>query len=255
MPSSGVMCSHRTCGSYPLTYLEPGFSCASTRIASAQTFGCRRRRCCSRIASVGDCEPSCDDPGMRTLVAIFVAAVIAGIGTLAPIGVAAPPPGIPPANAPPVEIAGQFLLEISELKTKPMLVACVTIHHMGPQNFVFLGGAIVKGNVMLLSTHYVCQPLAYAWRHSPIFTGRSQPSLPLSSIDAVEIVAQEWFHTQGLVSPPRSTCRAVEYTWKWLRRSDLSPSFLALARRHLLNNSLRPPGYTVSASCLDPQPA
>jgi hypothetical protein len=187
---------------------------------------------------------------VRTFTAALALTAIAGIGALSPLAAAAPSPGIPPADASPVEIAGQYLLEISELKTKPMLVACVTIQHTGPQGFVFLGGAIVKGNVMLLSARFVCQPLAYAWRQSPIFTGHSQQTLPFSSIDAVEIVAQEWLHTQGVVSTQRSICRAVQYTWKWLRRSDFSRSFLAIARRHLLDNGLRPAGYSVSTSCL-----
>jgi hypothetical protein len=157
---------------------------------------------------------------------------------------------VPPADAPPVVIATQFLIEISESKTKPMAVGCVTFPDEGSKGFVIYGAAIVRGNVMLLSTRYVCQPLAYAWRHSPIFTGQSQPTLPFSSIDAVETVAHEWFHTRGVASEKQAECHAVQYTWKWLRRSSRSASFLAAARRHLLDNSRRPPGYKIPSGCL-----
>ena len=154
------------------------------------------------------------------------------------------------ANSSPVQIAAQYLLEISESKSKPIIVACATIPDRLTPGIVFLGGAVLKGNVMLLSTKYVCQPLAYAWRHSPIFIGHSEPTLPLSSVDAVEIVANEWFATQGVANLKNSICHAVEYTWKWLRRSDLSPAFLTAARRHLLDNGLRPNGYAVAPGCL-----
>jgi hypothetical protein len=118
------------------------------------------------------------------------------------------------------------------------------------EGFVIYGAAIVKGNTMLLSNRYVCQPLAYAYRQAPIFTGHSRTALPFNSIDAVETVAHEWFHTRGVVSEEQTECHAVQYTWKWLRRGAFPASFLAAARRHLLDNSRRPPGYKIPAGCL-----
>ncbi len=153
---------------------------------------------------------------------------------------------VPPPNAQPAEVAGQYLGEISELKSKPMLVVCVSVPRNVPFGITFLGGAVVKGNVMILSLSSVCRPLQLAWRDSPIFTGHAQPTLPYSSVDAVEIVANEWFATRGVTSGPRALCKAVQYTWKWLRRSDLSPSFVAAARAHLLDQALLPSGYVIT---------
>jgi hypothetical protein len=157
---------------------------------------------------------------------------------------------LPPANAAPVTIAAQFLIEISESKTKPMAVGCVTITGDGSQDFVFDAAAVVKGNVMLLSMRYVCEPLAYAWRHAPIFTGKPESTIPFPSIAAVETLARAWFATRGIANEPRAECHAVQYTWKWLRRSDLAPSFLVTARRHLVNAGGRLPGYEIPPSCL-----
>jgi hypothetical protein len=184
--------------------------------------------------------------GVLVLVAVAVAAT--SVFGARPSSAAEPP--VLPANSSPVQIAAQYLLEISESKSKPIVVACATIPDKLTPGYVFLGGAVLKGNVMLLSTKYVCQPLAAAYRLSPIFTGHAEPTLPLSSVDAVEIVANEWFNTQGVANIRRSICHAVEYTWKWLRRSDLSPAFMAVARRHLLDNGLRPEGYAVAPGCL-----
>lgn len=181
---------------------------------------------------------------VRLLVWLVVCSALVAAGAL---GATSP---VPAADAPPVVIAAQFLIEISESKTKPMAVACVTFPDEGSKGFVIYGAAIVRGNVMLLSTRYVCQPLAYAWRHSPIFTGQPELTLPFSSIDAVETVAHEWFHTRGVASEEQTECHAVQYTWKWLRRANLSASFLAVARRHLLDNSRRPPGYKIPSGCL-----
>lgn len=157
---------------------------------------------------------------------------------------------MPPANAGPAVVAGQFLTAISESKSKAMLVVCVAIRRNVAPGITFMGGAIVKGNVMVLSESAVCHPLQIAWRDSPIFTGRAEASLPFSSVDAVEIVANEWFVTQGVNSGPRALCKAVQYTWKYLRRSDLSRDFLATARTHLLDQALLPSGYVITPSCL-----
>lgn len=176
--------------------------------------------------------------------------VAASFVIIAPDATAATPASLPPANAPPVEIAAQFLGQISESKSKPMVVACVSIPDDLTPGIVFVGAAIVRGNVMLLSSRYVCQPLADIWRSAPVFTGHAQLTIPFSAVDAIEIIENEWFHTQGVVSGANSMCRAVEYTWKWLRRSDLSPAFLAAAQQHLLDNGLRPAGYAIPADCL-----
>jgi hypothetical protein len=191
----------------------------------------------------------------RVSLALLGAVVLGTLGVLAvrPTSAASALTATSPvlsADSSPSAIAAQYLLEISESKSKPILVACATIPDKLTPGYVFLGGAVLKGNVMLLSTKYVCQPLAYAYRRSPIFTGHSQPTLPFSSVDAVEIVANEWFNTQGVADIRRSICHAVEYTWKWLRRSDLSPAFMVAARRHLLDNGLRPEGYAVAPGCL-----
>ena len=189
--------------------------------------------------------------GVLILVVVSVAVTgVLGARPSSATGALAASSPVLPANSSPSAIAAQYLLEISESKSKPIIVACATIPDKLTPGFVFLGGAVLKGNVMLLSTKYVCQPLAYAYRQSPIFTGHAQPTLPFGSVDAVEIVANEWFNTQGVANVRRSICHAVEYTWKWLRRSDLSPAFMAAARRHLLDNGLRPEGYAVAPGCL-----
>ena len=96
----------------------------------------------------------------------------------------------------------------------------------------------------------MCQPLQFIWRNAPIFTGQSESTLPFGAVDAVEIVANEWFVTQGLTEGQRALCKAVQYTWKWLRRSDLSSSFLVAARAHLLDQTLLPSGYVITPGCL-----
>jgi hypothetical protein len=169
-----------------------------------------------------------------------------GSGTL----LAAPPASVPPANAPPAQVAAQYLGQISELKSKTMLVLCVQIPRTVPSGITFMGGAIVKGNAMVLSLSAVCEPLQALWRSSPIFTGQAQASLPMSAVDAIEIVANEWFVTQGVSNGKRALCKAVQYTWKWLRRSDLPPSFLVAARAHLLDQALLPSGYAITSTCL-----
>jgi hypothetical protein len=177
--------------------------------------------------------------------------IVATIGAFAATsGALAASPPIPPANAQPAEVAAQFLGSISESKSKSMLVACIEIPRNVAPGITFMGGAIVKGNVMLLSLGAVCQPLQFAWRNAPIFTGHAELTLPFSSVDAVEIVANEWFVTQGVASAPRALCKAVQYTWKWLRRADLSPSFVAEARSHLLDQTLLPSGYVITPACL-----
>jgi hypothetical protein len=185
---------------------------------------------------------------MMRAMRIWIATMI-GVFAAAPGALAAPPP-VPPANAPPAEVAAQYLESISESKSKLMLVACIEIPRNVAPGITFMGGAIVKGNVMVLSLSAVCQPLQFAWRNAPIFTGHAESTLPFSSVDAVEIVANEWFVTQGVASAQRALCKAVQYTWKWLRRSDLSPSFVAEARSHLLDQALLPSGYVITPTCL-----
>jgi hypothetical protein len=179
----------------------------------------------------------------------FVLATIAALA-LAQGASASAPSSLPPANAGPAEVAGQFLGQISELKSKTMLIVCVAIPNDLAPGITFMGGAIVKGNVMLLSLSAVCQPLQSIWRNAPVFTGQAQATLPMSSVDAIEIVANEWFVTQGVSNGPRALCKAVQYTWKWLRRSDLSASFRASARAHLLDQAELPSGYVITPGCL-----
>ena len=176
------------------------------------------------------------------VVVLAVALVGAGVASSAIL--------IPPANAPLPVIAKQYLNEIAGLKARPIVVRCVTFpgESIPAAGFVTLGAAHILGNTIYLSTRYVCKPLAVAWRNAPIFTGRARPSIPLASVDAVETVAHEWFNTRGV----RTECHAVQYTWKWLRRGDYPPSFLRAARRHLMDNGRRPPGYKIPANCLGP---
>jgi hypothetical protein len=181
------------------------------------------------------------------VVVVAIGALAAGSGA----ALATPPLSVPPANAPPpAQVAAQYLGQISELKSKTMLVLCAEIPRNVASGITFMGGAIVKGNAMVLSMSAVCKPLQALWRSSPIFTGQAASSLPLNSIDAVEIVANEWFVTQGVKDETRALCKAVQYTWKWLRRSDLSPSFLEAARSHLLDQALLPSGYVITPTCL-----
>lgn len=168
---------------------------------------------------------------------------------LAGAAAAASPP-VPPANAQPAEVAGEYLGQISELKSKTMLVACVGIPRNVPAGITFMGAAIVKGNVMVLDLSAVCRPLQLLWRNSPIFTGQTETSVPLGAIDAIEIVANEWFATQGVTSGPRALCKAVQYTWKWVRRSGFSPAFVSSVRAHLLDQALLPSGYVITPGCL-----
>ncbi len=179
-----------------------------------------------------------------------LAAALALSAAAAAAATAATPPPVPPANAQPAAVAAEYLGQISELKSKTMLVVCVGIPRDVAPGITFMGGAIVKGNVMVLSLSAVCQPLQFIWRNSPIFTGQAESTLPYSSIDAIEIVANEWFTAQGITNGQRGLCKAVQYTWKLLRRSDLSPSFLAAARAHLLDQALLPSGYVITSSCL-----
>jgi len=169
-----------------------------------------------------------------------------GFLVLGPAAAASAP--LPPANAGPAVVAGQFLEQISELKVKPMVVACIGIPRNVAPGITFLGGAIVKGNVMVLSLGVVCRPLQGLWRE--LLTHHPQPTLPFSVVDAVEIIANEWFVTQGVTSGQRALCKAVQYTWKWLRRNDLSASFLPVARAHLLDQALLPSGYVITPGCL-----
>jgi hypothetical protein len=183
---------------------------------------------------------------LLALAIIVLAVVIAGAAG------ASADTGLPPPDSPLPVIAAQYLKEISELKAHGISVRCVTFPHEGVPGFTVFGAARLRGHVLYLSLRYVCRPLAVAYRSAPIFTGHSQPTLPFSSVDAVETVAHEWFHTRGVESEERAECHAVQYTWKWLRRSDLRPTYLAAARRHLLDNSRRPPQYKVPANCLGP---
>jgi hypothetical protein len=184
---------------------------------------------------------------MRTMRGWLMA--VLGALALSAAAVAAPP-SVPPANAQPAQVAAEYLGQISELKSKTMLVVCLGIPRNVPAGITFMGGAVVKGNVMVLSLSGVCKPLQLAWRTSPIFTGHAASTLPYSAVDAIEIVANEWFATQGVTNGKRALCKAVQYTWKWLRRSDLSPSFVAAARAHLLDQGLLPSGYLITPGCL-----
>lgn len=183
---------------------------------------------------------------MRASAAILVVCVFtAGIASAATVP-------LPPPDSPLPVIAAQYLHEISESKARGIGVRCVIFLDESAKGFVFFGAARLRGHVLYLSLLYVCLPLAVAYRRSPIFTGHPEHTLPFSSVDAVETVAHEWFHTRGVASEERTECHAVQYTWKWLRRSDLSRAYLAAARRHLLDNSRRPPQYKIPASCLGP---
>jgi hypothetical protein len=176
----------------------------------------------------------------------------AGIAALALAGAGLAANGLPPAAAPLPVIAKQYLKEIAESKARPISVRCITFPGEVDPGFIILGAARLNGNVLYLSTRYVCEPLAVAWRNAPIFTGHAQPSIPLASVDAVETVAHEWFHTRGVSSEERTECHAVQYTWKWLRRGAYSATFLRAARCHLLDNRRRPLAYKIPPNCLGP---
>ena len=102
---------------------------------------------CTRISAYGEDMPT-------RFPCLVGPSVVALIGALAFVtgAVAALPAGMPPANAQPAEVAGQFLGQISELKSKTMLVACVGLPRDVPLGITFMGGAIVKGNVMVLES-------------------------------------------------------------------------------------------------------
>lgn len=99
------------------------------------------------------------------LVAAIAAFAIAG-GAGATL-----PASVPSANAGPAEVAAQYLGQISQLKSKTMLVVCAGVPRDVPLGIPFMGGTIVKGIVMVLSLGAVCQPLQLIWRNAPIVTG------------------------------------------------------------------------------------
>jgi hypothetical protein len=180
----------------------------------------------------------------KGLAPIVLAFALVGAG-------AADADSLPPPNSPLPVIAMQFLREVGELKLRPNLtVRCVNFSTLGDPGSIIRGAALLRGNVLYLSTRYVCTPLAGVWRTSPIFTGSDRSSISLAGVDAIETVAHEWFHTQGIANEERTECHAVRYTWKWLQRSDLAPMFLSQLKRHLIDNSRRPPGHKIPATCL-----
>ncbi len=183
---------------------------------------------------------------MKVLTVAFVVCALGA--TVASAGTSP----LPPADSPLTVIAAQFLREISESKANGVSIRCVTFPDESAKGFIYLGAARLRGHVLYLSLRYVCRPLAVAFRSAPFFTGQPQPTVPFSSLDAVETVAHEWFHTRGVASEQITECHAVQYTWKWLRRSNRSRSYLAAARRHLVDNSRRPPEYKIPANCLGP---
>jgi hypothetical protein len=160
--------------------------------------------------------------------------------------------GLPARTAPLPVIAKLYLKEIAESKARPISVHCVNFPPWLYPGYKVLGLAFIRGNALYLSTKYVCEPLAAAYRNAPIFTCHAQASMPLAAVDAVETVAHEWFHTRGVSNEERTECHAVQYTWKWLRRGDLSSAFLLRAKRYLLDNRLRPPAYKIPPNCLGP---
>ena len=169
-------------------------------------------------------------------------------GAAGSTGGVAPTSQPPAAGISPAAAAGQYLIQISESKAKPIPIVCATIPDDAASGVVFLGGALVKNKAMVLSLSAVCQPLQVAWHNA--LSGHAQSTLPFGTVDAIEIMAKEWFVAQGITSAQRALCKGAQYTWKWLRRSDLSPSFLTAARTHLLDRALLPPGYTITAGCL-----
>lgn len=178
--------------------------------------------------------------------------VATGLATFLVAGVALGDTGIPPANAPLPVIAKEFLKEIAESKARPIAVKCVTFPSEAAHGVLVLGRTSLRGNVMSLSKRWVCEPLATLWRSSPTFTGNMHPTVSLLSVLALDALAHEWFHTRGVSVEERTECHAVQYTWKYLRRSLYSPTQLGRARRFLLSDSWRPAAYKIPSNCLGP---
>jgi len=139
--------------------------------------------------------------------------------------------------------ARQLLLELSESMETRVVVRCVTQKALGDDGEgQAFGSTWVGGSVISLSTRYVCAPLA---RMSP-----SSPTIRDTELDAVVTVAHEWFHTRGVADERVTECYAVRLTWEWIQRvSSYTPRARAAAKRHLLDNSLRPPAYKLASSC------
>lgn len=139
----------------------------------------------------------------------------------------------------------QYLSEISESKWKPRPIVCAALPDRLPAGTVFLGGGLLKSNTMILSKSYVCQPLATA----PLLS-HSGSAVSAATVDAVEVLTNDWFEAQGVTNMQRSVCDAVQYTWKFLKRSDLAPASLASARQDLLSSDLPLAERKVPISCL-----
>jgi len=139
--------------------------------------------------------------------------------------------------------ARQLLLELSESTDTRVVVRCVTQSALGDDGAgQAFGSTWVGGSVILLSARYVCAPLA---RMRP-----SSPAISDTELDAVVTVAHEWFHTRGVDDERVTECYAVRLTWEWIRRaSSYTPRAREAAKRHLLDNSLRPPAYKLASSC------
>ena len=139
--------------------------------------------------------------------------------------------------------ASQLLLGLSGFMEEGVVVRCATQRALGGSDQMpVLGTTRVRGSVVYLSTRHVCAPLAWL---KP-----SSPTISAAELDAVVTVAHELFHTRGVEDERLTECSAVRLTWKWVQRiSSYTTGARAAAKRHLLDNSLRPPGYKLAPSC------
>ncbi len=143
----------------------------------------------------------------------------------------------------PVAAASRLLFELSESREERVVARCVSQSALGESGGVLVFGmTTVRGDVLYLSTRYVCVPLA---RMSPL-----SPTISNVEIDAVKTVAHEWFHTRGVENERVTECYAVRLTWKWIQQgSSYTPRARAAARQHLLDNSHREAGYKLGPGC------
>jgi hypothetical protein len=150
--------------------------------------------------------------------------------------------------------AVQVLRELTELHVRQFEISCVPhaiLQRVAPPpgpSEVTVGLARLHGKVLYLDRSLVCAPLRVYYLHQgPV---RFSDQL-LLGLDAVAVT---YGFTLGLSRYYVAECYGVRVVWKWVRRSDPGYETAVKARRYLLDNSYRPPGYKLKPSCTLSEP-
>ena len=156
-----------------------------------------------------------------------------------------------PGKPSPSQAASQVLRELSELHVRSFNTICVP-HKLlqlfadPDPGFVVLGSARIRGKAMILDDKYICAPLVAHAAAEPT-THITPPTLL-----ALSVVAHEYGHTLGLRRENIAECFAARAVWKWVRRSNLTPSDRAKAHTFILDNRRRPAAYKLTPTCTLP---